>query len=112
MSFEELPRDVMIKVMQHSDMETRVKAGMIHRLKIPDFLTRKLDVYINQRLTSLCTNIIIIPISQRKHYECYYDQGYDRYFWYFVDATNTHDAYEYPDTELLYPKLKLCTPCV
>lgn len=39
----EFPRDVQFEILKHIDMETRIKIGLIGKLKIPDHLTKKLQ---------------------------------------------------------------------
>lgn len=108
MSFEELPRELIVKLMKMSDMETRIKARIIHRLVISDDLSRKIKANLEQRIQLFETNMVVIPIDDRKQYECYYDEEYERHFWYFSFATcnNFIETYSYPNIELLYPTLK------
>ena len=91
MSFEDLPRDLQLKVFQKLDMDGRINVGIINKLKIPktlsdkiahsfslrlpinDWLIKEKPCYINQK------KALNIPISEGAFYELYY--GGD--FWYF-----------------------------
>ena len=91
MSFDNLPRDVQLKVFQKLDMDGRINVGIINKLKIPktlsdkiahsfslrlpinDWLIKEKPCYINQK------KALNIPISEGAFYELYY--GGD--FWYF-----------------------------
>ena len=90
MSFDNLPRDVQLKVFQKLDMDGRIKVGIINKLKIPKTLAERIShglslrlpipywiikdkpEYISQR------KALNIPISKGAFYESYY--GGD--FWY------------------------------
>ncbi len=111
MHFNTLPREIQIHIFQCFDMDARIKTGIIGKLKTPEDFQNTLNSFIMQRIDGLHRNAITVPIAPNKYYECYYDVGYNRNFWYFVDATNSPDTYGYPDIMLLHPKLKVVPFC-
>jgi hypothetical protein len=40
---ESLPKDVIIKIMQKFDMDTRIKAGIVGKLNVPQSLVDKIS---------------------------------------------------------------------
>ena len=42
-SFTDLPRDIQIAICKHFNMDTRIKCGIVHRLKVPKAISSQLD---------------------------------------------------------------------
>lgn len=104
-SFENLPREILIHVLKCSmDMETRIKAGIIHPLKVPQSLLDKLNGHIAHRLQGMKTHDLSVPITAEKCYKCYYGEEYKSYFWYLAEVNMLSYT-------LMYPKLKFPAIC-
>jgi len=85
-------------------METRIKAGIIHRLQVPQSLLDKLDSHLAHRNQGLETHDLTIPITAEKCYKCYYGEEYKSYFWYLSEVPMLSYT-------LMYPTLKIPAIC-
>ena len=92
-----LPKDIIMLIMRKFDMDTRIKAGVIGKLKIPEKLRKNIErsfAYrkpiprwiLQENIGFLSQAIAIrIPLSNSKQYELYYQGGG---FW-FKDDNKT-----------------------
>jgi hypothetical protein len=91
-----LPKDLIMTIMRKFDMDTRIKAGVIGKLKVPHSLKRKITSSLNLRkpipnwmllekrydlISQVCA--VKFPLSEDKAYELYYDGG----GFYFSDSS-------------------------
>jgi hypothetical protein len=85
--YSELPRDLQLNVIQKFDMDTRIKAGIIGKLRVPPQLNIAITKSLNMRskIPAWCLEkyvsqrrAILLPINDR----CAYEMYYDRSFWF------------------------------
>jgi hypothetical protein len=107
MSYQNLPRDTQLLIIQKFDMDTRIKTKIIGKLKIPQSLIERLETYnktcianYKKRLTGDTTHVITLNIGPSKYYECYYDIYDNQEYWYMV----TTQVDVYPSLRMIYAR--------
>lgn len=106
----QLPRDIELSIIKKFDIDTRIKANIIHKLKIPnDFsehlnaLNLKRQMSFELRARNETSHMVTLQLYTGKSYQCYYDETERDYLWYFVDTNNTTTHYRYPYLLTIYP---------
>jgi hypothetical protein len=119
MSFDNLPRELQIYVFKHFDMDTRIKTGIINKLKVPEGLINKLKKYIANRTSNKLLGktmvLVTLPIAPMKNYKCYFEgtslshnHNHNHVFWFFVNEGRVANmvGLPSPSVTLLFPKPK------
>lgn len=96
LSLNDLPRDVVLNVIKHFDMEARIKTNIIGKLYVPDTVTYLIERVISQKKDNfkrrkehnISGHVVTFPLPHDKYYECYYDDSDHNMYWYCVEFTN------------------------
>jgi hypothetical protein len=109
MSFVNLPRELQLYVFKHFDMDTRIKTGIIHKLRVPKSLINKLENYIAKRTYNKITGntmvLVTLPIDPMKNYKCFFETT-NQLVWFFVNEGHVPNmiGLPSPSVTLLFPK--------
>jgi hypothetical protein len=118
MSFDNLPRELQLYVFKHFDMDTRIKTGIINKLRVPKSLIHKLEQYIANRTSNKLIGktmvLVTLPIAPMKNYKCYFEgtsisHNHNHIFWFFVNEEHVRNmvGLSSPSVTLLFPKPKM-----
>lgn len=106
MSFQLLPIDIQLLIIDKLDIDTRIKANIVRKIKVPPSLLEKLESFnkvysanYTKRITSESSHVVTLNIGQNKMYECYYHTKDDHAYWYAVSVQDN----TFP-SNLIYPK--------